>query len=225
MGKTNYLLNRFDMNIKIYFNDKPLFLCDDIDETIQPFIHHDDTVFIDELNTHAIKTMIHEMQLPNVHAGVYFHTDLDELKRAFWKKFTLVKAAGGLVENEKKEILMIFRRGKWDLPKGKLEKGETLESCAIREVEEETGLKNIKILGPLTTTFHTYHEGTRFILKESHWFKMRVKDKQNLIPQINEDILDIKWVNYNDIEKYLHQSYPLISDIIESYMQKADPAQ
>ena len=66
---------------KIYFNDKPLFLCDDIDETIQPFIHHDDTVFIDELNTHAIKTMIHEMQLPNVHAGVYFHTDLDELKK------------------------------------------------------------------------------------------------------------------------------------------------
>ena len=113
-----------------------------------------------------------------------------------------------MVENEKKEILMIFRRGKWDLPKGKLEKGEKLESCAIREVEEETGLKNIKLLGPLTTTYHTYHEGTRFILKESHWFKMRVKDKQTLIPQTNEDIHDIKWVNSNDVESYLHQSYP-----------------
>ena len=133
------------MFIKVYFDDKPLFLCDAIDKTIDPFIHHDDAVFIDELDTHTIKTMIHEMQQTKVHAGVFLHSNFEELKKAFFKKFTLVQAAGGLVYNEKKEILLIFRRGKWDLPKGKLDKGEKLEDCAVREVEEETGLTELTI--------------------------------------------------------------------------------
>ena len=119
-----------DMYIKIYFDDKPLFLCDSIDNFIQPYIHHDDAVFIDELDSHTVKSMIHEMQEPSVHAGVFFHPDLEKLKKTFFKKFTLILAAGGLVTNENNEILLIFRRGKWDLPKGKLEKGEKLEDCA-----------------------------------------------------------------------------------------------
>src|SRR4026209_2051160 len=134
------------MYIKIYFQDKPLFLCDNIDEIIQPYIHHDDSVFIDELDSHAVKSMIHEMQQPQVHAGVYIHNNLDELKKAFLKKFTLVRAAGGFIENENKELLMIFRKGKWDLPKGKLDKGETLEECVVREVKEETGLKTVQLI-------------------------------------------------------------------------------
>ena len=208
------------MFVKIYFNDKPLFLCDDIDQFIQPIIHHDDAVFIDELNSHAVKSMIHEMQLPQVHAGVYFHTDLEELLKVFTKKFTLLKAAGGLVENKNKDILMIFRRGKWDLPKGKLDKNETLEVCAVREVEEETGVKNIKLTGALAKTYHTYHEGTKFILKESHWYRMQVTGEQKLIPQKDEDILQVQWVNINNLEKYLKNSYPMISDIIDAYLKK-----
>ena len=167
------------MYIKIYFNDKPLFLCDTVDETVQPYIHHDDAVFIDELNSHTIKSMIHEMQREKVHAGVFYHLNLEELIKAFYKKFTLVIAAGGLVQNEKKEILLIFRQGKWDLPKGKLDKGEKLEDCAVREVEEETGLQKVRLLSPLTITYHTYQEGARFICKESHWYNMKVSGEQN----------------------------------------------
>ena len=170
------------MFLKIYFNDKPLFLCNEVDEELQPYIHHDDAVFIDELNSHTVKSMIHEIELDRVHAGVFFHPDLEELKKAFYKKFTIVQAAGGLVVNERKEILMIFRRGKWDLPKGKLDKGETLADCAVREVEEETGLQKIKLISPLIITYHTYHEGTKFILKESHWYNMKVSGEQKLIP-------------------------------------------
>ena len=206
------------MFIKIYFSDKPLFLCDAVDETLQPFIHHDDAVFIDELNTHTIKAMIHEMQQPQVHAGVFFHADLAELKKAFWKKFTLVKAAGGLVQNEKKELLMIFRRGKWDLPKGKLDNGETLEQCAVREVEEETGLKEVQLLNPLLTTFHTYLEGSKFILKESYWYTMKVEGKQNLQPQTEEDILEIKWVTAKEAEKLFLQTFPSVIDVIKKWM-------
>jgi len=208
------------MFIKIFFNDKPLFLCDSLDETIQPFVHHDDTVFVDELNSHTIKTIIHEMQQPQVHAGVFYNADLERLKTTFLKKFTIVQAAGGLVKNDEKKILMIFRRGKWDLPKGKLDKGEKLEDCAVREVEEETGLKNVKLKAPLIVTYHVYHEGTKFILKESHWFTMKVSGKQKLIPQTEEDIFDIRWVDPNDIHSYLPKSFPLIGDIITAATQK-----
>ena len=101
------------MYIKIYFNDKPLFLCDAIDKIIRPFIHHDDAVFIDELNAHTIKTMIHEMQQPQVHAGIFQHPDLEELKKAFFKKFTLIQAAGGLVKNHE-------NKDSYDLPPGQM---------------------------------------------------------------------------------------------------------
>lgn len=204
------------MYIKIYFNDKPLFLCDNVDETIAPYVHHDDAVFIDELDTHTIKTMIHEMQQPEIHAGVFFHPDLQVLKKEFFKKFILIQAAGGLVKNEKDEILLIFRRGKWDLPKGKLDKGETLEDCAVREVEEETGLKNVKLISPLMITYHTYHEGTKFILKESHWYSMKVSGKQILVPQTEEDIQEIKWVNITELDPYMKDSYSSVADVLKT---------
>lgn len=206
------------MYIKIYFNDKPLFLCDNVDELIEPFLHHDDAVFIDELDSHSVKTMIHEMQLDKVHAGVFFHPNLEELKKAFFRKFTVVKAAGGLVTGGKGDVLMILRRGKWDLPKGKLDKGEKLEDCAVREVEEETGLKKPAIEAPLVTTYHTYHEGARFILKESHWFTMHVDGEQRLVPQTTEDIMEIRWVKPEELEQYMAQSFPSVVDVLKLYL-------
>jgi 8-oxo-dGTP pyrophosphatase MutT (NUDIX family) len=204
------------MHIKIFFNDKPLFLCDAIDKAIEPFIHHDDAVYIDELDAHTIKTIIHEMQQPKIHAGVFFHADLEKLKKELFKKFIIIQAAGGLVSNEKEEVLMIFRRGKWDLPKGKLDQGETLEDCAVREVEEETGLKNIELLSPVTITYHTYHEGSKFILKESHWYSMKVSGEQKLIPQTEEDIHEIKWVKNTELEPYIKNSYPSVVDVLKA---------
>ena len=204
------------MFIKIYFDDKPLFLCDNVDANLQPYIHHDDAVFIDELNLHTVKSMIHEMQDVSVHAGVFFHKDLKELKDAFLKKFTLVKAAGGFVLNEKKEVLMMFRRGKWDLPKGKMDKKETFEECAIRETEEETGLKDIKLLSPIITSYHTYHEGSKYVLKETKWFTMKVSGEQKLIPQAAEQITKLKWVDKNDLKKYLQNSFPSVIDVLEA---------
>jgi len=208
------------MYIKIFFNDKPLFLCDEIDETVQPYVHHDDSVFIDELDAHTVKTMIHEMQQPQVHAGVFYYPHLEELKKTFQKKFTLIKAAGGLAKNDRDKILMIFRRGRWDLPKGKLDRGEKIEDCAIREVEEETGLRNVKLNSPLIITYHTYHEGTKYILKESHWFTMTVTGEQFLTPQIEEDISDIRWIDQHEINSYLEKTFPLITDIVQSAKEK-----
>ncbi|HET9278270.1 MAG TPA: NUDIX domain-containing protein, partial [Flavitalea sp.] len=201
------------MFIKIFFNDKPLFLCNDVNAELQPYVHHDDTVFIDELNLHTVKSMIHEMQDASIHAGVFFHHDLEELKTMFFKKFTPVKAAGGFVLNENKEVLMMFRRGKWDLPKGKMDKKESFEECAIRETEEETGLKNITLISPLITTYHTYHEGTRYILKETKWFRMKVNGEQKLIPQAEEQITKLEWVGKNNLKNYMQNSFPSVKDV------------
>ncbi|MBK6826333.1 MAG: NUDIX domain-containing protein [Chitinophagaceae bacterium] len=207
------------MYIKIYFDNKPLFLCDAVDETIAPYMHHDDAVFIDELNSHTVKSMIHEMQVDKVHAGVFLHDDLEVLRKAFYKKFTLVQAAGGLVENENGEILMIFRRGKWDLPKGKLDKGETLEACAVREVEEETGLQRIQLLTALPVTYHTYHEGSKYILKESYWYHMKVEGPQQLIPQVGEGIDQVKWVSRERAREYYPDAFPSVLDVMEAFLR------
>jgi ADP-ribose pyrophosphatase YjhB (NUDIX family) len=211
------------MHIKIYFDDKPLFLCDTIDGEIEPFIHHDDAVFIDELNLHTIKAMIHEMQLPKVHAGIFIHANLDELKKLFWKKFTVIQAGGGFVINNKEEVLLIFRRGKWDLPKGKLDKGETLEQCAVREVQEETGLKKVKLISPLTVTYHTYHEGTKFVLKESYWYNMAADANEELVPQAEEQIQEIKWVQQTEVKKYFSQTYSSVIEVLKAGALKLQP--
>ena len=163
------------------------------------------------------------MQQAKIHAGVFLHPDLKELKKAFWKKFTVIQAAGGLVMNESNEILMIFRRGKWDLPKGKLDKGEKLEECAVREVREETGLQKIQLQSPLLTTYHTYHEGTKFILKESHWYTMLATENEQLVPQTEEDIHEIKWVQQGETSNYLQNTFPSIRDVLQADALKSLP--
>jgi 8-oxo-dGTP pyrophosphatase MutT (NUDIX family) len=204
------------MHIKIYFNDKPLFLCDEIDQEVAPYVHHDDAVLIDEFSTPAIKSMIHEMKLEKIHAGILSHTDLQALKKAVFKKFTIIQAAGGLVLDTSNAMLFIYRKGKWDLPKGKLDPGELLDQCALREVKEETGLQQVELDKPLLVTYHTYNEDGRHILKETHWYLMRAAAGQHVQPQQEEDISEIKWVKQEEVDKYMKNTFPLIKDVLKA---------
>lgn len=204
------------MFIKIYFEDKPVFLCNEIDKTINEYMHHPDAVFIDEISTAAVNSLLHEIAKPEFHAGILFDTDFEKLKKAFFRHFQIIVTAGGAVVNEKNELLMIFRRGKWDLPKGKLDIGETLEECAVREVTEETGVQEILLGEEITITYHTYTEFGKHILKESHWYKMTCKNDQNLVPQTEEDITEIKWVNKSQLSKYTANTYQTIIEVLSS---------
>jgi 8-oxo-dGTP pyrophosphatase MutT (NUDIX family) len=126
-------------------------------------------------------------------------------------------AAGGIVENEQGQILFQFRRGKWDLPKGKLDEGENIEACALREVEEETGLQNIQLGELVGTTIHYYNERGVDIEKETFWYAMKVTGKQNLVPQLEEDITELKWVSEHELAPFLQDTYQNIIDIVERY--------
>lgn len=125
-------------------------------------------------------------------------------------------AAGGLVFNENDELLMIYRRGKWDLPKGKLDEGERIEDCAVREVMEETGLKEITRGALLTISYHTYFDKWvgEEVIKETHWYKMTAPGTQSLIPQIEEDIELIRWVSGAALEECLQDSYENIVEVV-----------
>src|SRR5439155_18933695 len=127
------------MQIKIYFNNKPLYLTDKITPETEDYLHRNDAVFIDEYSHSAVKTMIYELSLPEIYAGIFLYKDVEVLLNSFKKELTLIQAAGGFVHTDE-QLLLIFRRGKWDLPKGKLDEGETLEACAVREIQEETGV-------------------------------------------------------------------------------------
>ena len=129
----------------------------------------------------------------------------------------IIKAGGGLVRNGEGELLLIFRRGKWDLPKGKLDEGETIEACAMREVEEETGVKHLALGELISVTWHEYFDKWvgEDVIKETHWFKMDVAGVPALVPQTEEDITSIEWTKKSDLPKRMEQSYITIIDVLE----------
>lgn len=198
---------------KIYFNYKPLFICSEITPTIDDYLHRRTTIFIDEFSTHAVKTIIEEMENPEINAGVFLHKEEEAVLEAIKEHLTVVQAAGGLVHVHGEQVLLIYRRGKWDLPKGKLDEGEDLVTCAAREVAEETGVGGLRTEELLMVSYHTYHERDQFILKETYWYLMAADTPQPFIPQEDEDIEKCEWVKIENLGPYLDNTYPTIVEV------------
>lgn len=142
--------------------------------------------------------------------------EADDPAEAFAQMISALKvevAAGGLVRNSRGRALLFWRRGAWDMPKGHQEKGESLEQCAIRETEEETGLKNLSLGSPICTTYHTYHNKGNFVLKESHWYRMTVPAGEKVTVQTEEDIVKARWCGPWSLKRLLKKAYPSIRDV------------
>ena len=129
------------------------------------------------------------------------------------KEFEFIRAAGGIVRNEKGEILMIFRRGKWDFPKGKVEAGEDNATAALREVREETGVTARITEGKTISIFHTYDTYGQKMLKETVWFPMRALSQHNLTPQTEEEIAQAVWIPAEKINELLQASYASLQEL------------
>lgn len=128
-----------------------------------------------------------------------------------------ITAAGGLVINNNKDLLFIFRNGKWDLPKGKLEDNETISESALREVSEECGISKQIIISKLLMTQHTYNVENQKILKTTHWYLMDYKLNELLIPQIEEGITKVEWIKESELTQVLENTYQSIIDVIRCW--------
>ena len=135
------------------------------------------------------------------------------------KMFKIIKAGGGVVKNNNDQILFIYRLKKWDLPKGKLDKGETIRECAKREVEEETKVK-VNLKQKIISTWHTYTRNKKFILKKTTWFTMDCVDDSKMKPQKKEKIEKVEWMNNSTIKEILLNSYKTLNHVMIEYYKK-----
>ncbi len=140
--------------------------------------------------------------------------DLEQLFEHFKACFSYIEAAGGKVFNSKNQLLAIYRLEKWDLPKGKVEKGESVRETALREVEEECGITDLKIRKELKSTYHTYWMKGKFMLKRTYWYEMSYSGSEILVPQTEEDIQEAKWLSLDKLEEFTASTYASILEVM-----------
>jgi len=144
-----------------------------------------------------------------------FHPNFKDLRKALKSCFRIIKAAGGLVKNQQGEILFILRNGIWDLPKGKLERGETYQEGALREVSEECGIRGLFNAQRLTTTFHVYRLNGKPVLKKTIWFNMEINGTADTKPLTIEGITEARWFAPADLQGPLSNTYPSIKHVLK----------
>jgi 8-oxo-dGTP pyrophosphatase MutT (NUDIX family) len=213
-------INFFKMStLTVYVNHKPLMLTDDEEAYYTPPAEHFKSYIYCKAKSKddALRIIKICEKDEKLEIAMLFNASIEELKNMVWSHFTISEAAGGAVLNEKNELLLIKRNDVWDLPKGKIEKNESHEQAAIREVQEETGLKNVSIAHSLESSYHTYFEGEDRILKICYWFEMNAKSEEKLQPQTEEKITEIEWVSKDKITNYMSLTYPSLIPIMKHY--------
>ena len=184
---------------KVFVNDCPIILT----ENNNILTNYKKETF----NSHDIKSIVADLFENNQNGICIICNNLEEAWKQFQSNFKIQKAAGGKVLNLKNEVLFIYRFDKWDLPKGKLEKGESIEDCAVREVEEECGVTNLTIKKQLETTYHVFERKNKTILKITYWFLMKTDFSGVLIPQAEEAIKEAVFKNEFDTKIALQNTY------------------
>lgn len=191
---------------KVFINDKPIILTDSLQNQNElPFFIYKDVV-LDEV--------IHKLEVDLLASAYLYTLNLEESWEDFRTYFKVVVAGGGLVLNENKEVLFIFRGGKWDLPKGRIEEGELIEETAVREVEEECGISNLRLDRFLLKTHHVFYQGKVRKLKETYWYLMHSDEEQELVPQEEEGITIAEFKTRKEASEALKNSYANIQLVI-----------
>jgi 8-oxo-dGTP pyrophosphatase MutT (NUDIX family) len=163
-----------------------------------------------------LKKLITAVEIGSISENlIILSDDLEWLHNNFFASFKIIIAGGGLVLNQKGETLMMFRKKRWDLPKGKIEKEESIKEGAMREIEEETSVKVKRIIKKLGKTYHTYKLKDKWVLKETHWFLMEGDGTSKLVPQTEEDIEKVGWFDDKTIKQNLKISYVSIKDVFD----------
>lgn len=197
--------------MKVYLNDRTIVL-----DKIKP----QGKAYRQVTSPQEISLLYHAFEADPTQKQLHLYSeDYNQLKAGFLALFTPVVAAGGLVRNEKDEILFIFRRGHWDLPKGKLNKKngstEKKRDAAMREVMEETGIERLDIVGKKAKTYHIFFEKRNRYLKKTYWYEMRAPKDQVLKPQTEEDITEVRWIPQSEIDQVHTLLYPSLKKLLK----------
>jgi 8-oxo-dGTP pyrophosphatase MutT (NUDIX family) len=194
-------------NYRIYINDKAIIITESAPAS---------SADADQIGTQQFDFAKTYYEVLNSARHTFFIITDDA--KAFLKKVIksvpLIQAAGGLVKNKKGEYLFIYRNDKWDLPKGKLEKGETVRMGAVREVEEECGIEIDKSGDKICKTYHAYIIKGQVVIKKSHWYKMKYKGKAKLVPQLEEGITEARWFDKAHTAEILENTFPSIKEVM-----------
>ena len=192
---------------KVFVNDKLLVLTDKIEKETDFQLFLLDSVDIDKIIIKYFQNKIERAFL--------YHPDEKEIMKKIKEKISTQKAGGGVVFNPKGEVLFILRDGKWDLPKGGMEKKEEMEETAMREVEEETGVGQLKIVRKLPKTYHIFKRNGEFKLKVTTWYEMKTTFEDKLLPQAEEGITAVAWLNKEQIKEAMKNTYGNIRLLVE----------
>ena len=217
--------------MKIFINDIPVYILTEKRinykrvyglvvrefETIVPEVLVDDVLIMnasfDQID--KLLKLMTDKKLRKVHSIFISSREKRALIEYLKSKFKVIKAAGGVVEKNGK-LLLIYRKKKWDLPKGKQDENETIATCAIREVEEETGVK-VKIDHKIEAVWHTYISNKKYVLKKTHWYAMTCKSDKKMAPQEDEGIKKVEWMDLKEVRVALHDSYRSIRYVMQEY--------
>ncbi len=195
---------------KVFFKERTLFFTNGLDNNLAM---QADTIYKYDTINQLHRFVTEFINKEHLKTGVIYSHNLQDTFEAFKRYFTLIQAAGGLVINSRKEFIGIHRLGKNDLPKGKIEKNESAETAAIREVKEECGLDSLTLLYRITKTYHIYFIDNMPVLKQTHWFKMHT-DSETITPQQEEGITDASWIPAGQTQQFISNTYSSIKDVI-----------
>jgi len=194
----------------IYINEKLLVVAEAVPEGLTDY---------QELNGEKADLKLLYKQLsntPDQQKFLFLCKNAKATLKKLSKSVRLIEAAGGLVRNERKENLVIFRNGVWDLPKGKIEEGEKTRKAAVREVEEECGIKVKKAGKKICKTYHVYKlRNDELALKKTHWYRMKAEGQEKLKPQKEEGITKACWFTREKLTALTENTYPSIIDVLD----------
>lgn len=212
LGMVSHLCRTLLYMHTVFINDKPFRFVNAYEA--ESWKGNSDQIYVAETEMSVEDAMVELEETPSHPGFIYLTSNADVAWQLFISYCTLIEASGGLVKNEKDEYLLIFRKGKWDLPKGKLEYDETPEQGGLREVEEECGVSGLEIIKPLEKTFHTYASKNKRILKKTNWYLMQTHH-QVLVPQTEEDIEAAVWMSRTQINDTVYKNtYASISYLL-----------
>ncbi|OJW80216.1 MAG: hypothetical protein BGO69_13400 [Bacteroidetes bacterium 46-16] len=200
---------------KIYYNNKPLILTTNREAFLAENPAGEGYMSFTGAFPRHYRLAIQHLEKPGTLGAIIEDISERSLQEELHDIYQPVDAGGGLVFNEDGEVLMIFRRGKWDLPKGKRDDGEAIDYCALREVSEETGLQQLTLGEKICDTYHVYAQNKEALLKHTVWYRMYGSSKEKLVPQKEENILEAKWVNESDLGPIVFKAYEAIKEVLK----------